>query len=114
MASLIHRKNDVIKYGTLKTGVALDVLHNYIVGFIIVSIFVVIFCIANWTRGILSIPNLIALIAIPITYSVVVNKILRYEEEKQSKTQKTQNIKKSRITNKTKQESTKDYNDELI
>ena len=42
LASIIRRKNDVIKYGILNSKIALSVLHNYIVSFIIVTIFIFI------------------------------------------------------------------------
>jgi hypothetical protein len=84
LASIIRRKNDVIKYGTLSVGLALTILHNYIVSFTIVTVLVVIACLASWNNGgEILIPNIIAIIIIVVVYNVEVEKILRFGEEGQ-------------------------------
>ena len=91
VASIIRRKNDVTKYGTLNAKLALIVLRNYIVSYTIIFVAVMIFCINEWTKGRFALPNLIAVIVIPIVYNVAVSKILTYEEKRRGITNKKDN-----------------------
>lgn len=118
LASIFRRKNDVIKYGTLETGLALKVLHNYIVSFTVVTVVIMIACVASWRNGVFGIPNVIAIIVVTIAYNVVVEKILDFEEEKQRKargdTAKTKDDGVSgKSETKTRERSRDDYDDTL-
>ncbi len=74
LASIIRRKNEVIKYGVLDVRLALHVLHNYIVGFTAITAVLLITP--------LYIPNIIALVAVTIAYNVVVDKPYEFAEDK--------------------------------
>lgn len=119
LASIIYRKNDVIKYGTLSIGLALKILHNYIVSFIIAVVLVMIICLASWNSGgiggMILVPNVIVIATVTIVYNVVVEKILKYGEagqpgkqedniEKQLRELKEQNSKQASIIEKLEKE----------
>ncbi|MBR3229133.1 hypothetical protein IKF67_02820 [Candidatus Saccharibacteria bacterium] len=91
MASLISRKNDVIKRGTLKPELALKVLQNYMAGFWVVTVLVILSCVvlSSSSRGMNYYPNLIAIIVIPITYYIVKNQIIDFENNKKTRKRKT-------------------------
>ena len=117
MASLIRRKNDVIKYKSLDTGIALDVLHNYMRSFVSFCIFVAVLCLVSftWTKGYYILPGIgyiISVIIIPITYNIVTNKILDFEEKKQSRRRMTtiHTVKNSNAQSK----SVEDYYDDML
>lgn len=117
LASIIRRKNDVIKYKSLKTGVALDVLHNYIWSFICVCIFVAVLCIKSYisSSGYYLLPSLgyiVSIVVIPITYNIVTDKILSFEEKKQArkKQQTTHRVKRNNTSSK----PTESYYDDML